>query len=543
MSIFLVVLTSLLLFRSIFLVDALPSGANGGRLHERAPCNIQTSSSVSCNNGIVTFGTSQGSISGLLTSNAIRFTVKYATAARFQPPQITSLTSSFPNATALPPMCPQTGVDPSNYSEDCLYFVAYVPTNVTPVTYSGGAPVLVWIHGGSYISGSASDPYLNGSKLASATGSVVVVLQYRLGILGYLPPQSFSQNKNLGVQDVITALKWIQNVVGLLGGDKAKVTLAGQSSGANLIRNLLGTPSASNLFSRAISQSDPISYGFLSPTTFTNLQTAFYSGLNCGSCTSTPLSTLLAAQGNFNAQAVDPAAGMGEPIRPVLDGTLIQYSLTKTFPPNLKNLLLTTVKDEAGPAIYGNVPYPLPPAYYYAVATPLFGSPRDANVSAEYRVAQRAEGEDIRPLLVQAGTDSGWRCPAYTLARKWATNNGNVWVGEFRLGSTYPSNAGIAYCTTPGNVCHEDDIPIVFGTTTSPSAAQIALTAQIQARWGAFVKYGNPNTNGYPNWPQLSRDGTVPVQNLGGSGPIPLGSCDPSVWGSSILYDYQIYNQ
>jgi len=155
-------------------------------------------------------------------------------------------------------MCPQPYTDASNYSEDCLYFVAYVPLNATPVSYSGGAPVLVWIHGGSYYFGSASDPVLDGSKLAQATGSVVVVVQYRLGVLGYLPPASLSANKNLGVQDVIAALTYIQNMIGGVGGDRSTVVLAGQSSGANLIRNLLATPSASNLFKRAILESDPM---------------------------------------------------------------------------------------------------------------------------------------------------------------------------------------------------------------------------------------------------------------------------------------------
>ncbi|KAG8805373.1 hypothetical protein FRC19_007922, partial [Serendipita sp. 401] len=218
------------------------------------------------------------------------------------------------------------------------------------------------------------------------------------------------------------------------------------------------------------------------------------------------------------------------------------YSLTKTFPPNLKPLLITTVKDEAAEAIYSNIGFPIPPAYYSLVATNLFGSPRDVQIGAQYKVAEDTT-DDIRPLLVDITTDGAWRCPAYTLARTWAVKNGNVWVGEFTLGSTYPSNAGYSYCTTAGNVCHQDDIPIVFGTLTSPTAAQTALTTQIQARWGAFLRYGNPNTDGYQNWPQLSRDGTVPVQNLGGTSSIPLGACDPSVWGSQIQYEYQVYDQ
>lgn len=133
--------------------------------------------------------------------------------------------------------------------------MVYAPANVNPQT-----PVLVWIPGGSFIRGSASDPALDGSSLAQSTGSVVVVVQYRLGILGYLPPSSANANanKNLGVRDVIAALQWVQNAIGWVGGNKQQVTLAGQSSGGNMIRYLLAAPSANSLFSRAILESDPI---------------------------------------------------------------------------------------------------------------------------------------------------------------------------------------------------------------------------------------------------------------------------------------------
>lgn len=129
-----------------------------------------------------------------------------------------------------------------------------------PVTAHVGSnlPILVWIHGGSYRSGSTSDPGLDGSYFAQNTNSIVITIQYRLGVLGYLPPTCFNSNKNLGVQDVIAALKYVNRVAASFGGDKTKVTVAGQSSGGNMVRNLLAAPSAANYFSRAILQSDPI---------------------------------------------------------------------------------------------------------------------------------------------------------------------------------------------------------------------------------------------------------------------------------------------
>lgn len=117
---------------------------------------------------------------------------------------------------------------------------------------------MVWIHGGSFKDGGASDPAIDGSKLAQATGSIVVVVQYRLGILGYLPPTSQSSNMNLGVRDVIAALQFIKDSVGCMGGDSGRITLAGHSSGGTMVRNLLATPSASNLFEGAILESDPM---------------------------------------------------------------------------------------------------------------------------------------------------------------------------------------------------------------------------------------------------------------------------------------------
>lgn len=258
----------------------------------------------------------------------------------------------------------------------------------------------------------------------------------------------------------------------------------------------------------------------------------------------TPVSSILAAQVNIanTATTIDPATGPAEPIRPVLDGSLIQYSLTTTFPPTNKNLLLTTTKDEAGPAIYAAVEDPLPPAYFDYVSGAIYGPARAIEIEAFYQIVEE-DTDDIRPELVLVTTDGAWRCPNYALAHSWASRGGNVWVGEFTVGATYPSNTAYSFCTTNGAVCHQDDIPIVFGTATSPTAAQTALTAQVQARWGAFIKTGNPNASGFVGWNQVPQNGSIPVMNLGGTDPIPLGGCIPSEWGGLIPFDYQIYNQ
>jgi carboxylesterase type B len=89
------------------------------------------------------------------------------------------------------------------------------------------------IHGGSFDSGSASAPGLSGARIAQEGNIVVVVLQYRLGVLGYLPPSS---DPNLGVGDIVLALRWLRNAAKDFGGDGGRVVLGGQSSGAHMIR-------------------------------------------------------------------------------------------------------------------------------------------------------------------------------------------------------------------------------------------------------------------------------------------------------------------
>jgi carboxylesterase type B len=97
------------------------------------------------------------------------------------------------------------------------------------------------IHGGSFSSGAATSPGLDGSALALSSGVIVVTVQYRLGVLGWLPPTTISSGINLGVKDVKQALTFLNKVLPSFGGAPNQITLAGQSSGAAMIRGELRT--------------------------------------------------------------------------------------------------------------------------------------------------------------------------------------------------------------------------------------------------------------------------------------------------------------
>lgn len=141
-------------------------------------------------------------------------------------------------------------------SEDCLFLNVWTPRTRT----AQGLPVLVWIHGGGYGSGAASVPIYDGAHLA-ARGVVVVSVNYRLGVFGFLSHPALSEESplkvsgNYGLLDIVAALRWVQANAARFGGRPDQVTIAGQSAGAAAVTNLLAMPSAQGLFSRAIAMS------------------------------------------------------------------------------------------------------------------------------------------------------------------------------------------------------------------------------------------------------------------------------------------------
>lgn len=139
-------------------------------------------------------------------------------------------------------------------SEDCHFLSIYTPSR------EGKRPVLVWIHGGAYMTGCGEESAYDGSALAEEGNIVVVTVSYRLGVFGYLyNPQGEPQN--LGLKDQLTALRWVQENISFYGGDPQQVTLAGQSAGAHGVASLISY-CKEPLFRKAIIQSAPLGLWF-----------------------------------------------------------------------------------------------------------------------------------------------------------------------------------------------------------------------------------------------------------------------------------------
>ena len=195
--------------------------------------------------------------------------IRYAAAPvgelRWRAPQPPERWTEIADATRPGPACPQP-VPPTiqldlgaPQGEDCLSLNIWAPAGTQP---GDAKPVMVWVHGGAYMLGCASQPLYRGRVLAGDGDVVVVTVNYRLGALGFLDLSSFSGprrrfDSNLGLRDVLSALHWVHDNIAAFGGDPSRVTLFGQSAGAGIVTTLLTTPAASGLFSAAIAESSP----------------------------------------------------------------------------------------------------------------------------------------------------------------------------------------------------------------------------------------------------------------------------------------------
>ncbi|KAF9282912.1 hypothetical protein BGZ88_010789 [Linnemannia elongata] len=523
--------------------------------------------------GKVTVQTTLGRVTGARDAMGFRFQgIRYAQAPvgnlRFAAP--VPVTTKWLNAVdAIAPgnKCPQLGDLPGG-NEDCLFLNVFTP--VLNAENKNLLPVMFYLHGGAFITGTGSDPAFNAANMASRGQVVVVTINYRLGLLGFLERVDAGISRstlpgNQSVRDMLVALKWVQDHIASFGGDKTKVTIFGASAGGTAVRTLLSMPAATKgLFRAAISQSDPIHLPFNDvKTASTTVSGGAMTLLKCADLAcmrSKSVDELLNAQNTIVGQAMfhAPEQSYIELIKPSIDGILIfnnfdQLIAGKNGGFHQVPLMIGTMKNDADGflPLMGQVTF-MPPTVMGATMNTLLGYRRTMfTIGSGMYPINGSNPDGTREAEGLFATDYIFVCPAQFIAKAYATTNTPVYQFQFQRGYN-PNRPADDICAS--RACHGDDIAVVFASPslmnnalTYPwTAADAALSRTVMDRWTAFaVSGGNPNVSGdniNPAWPQY--DGkTQRIFMLDITSSVSTGGIRPQSCGfldQTINYDFQL---
>ncbi|XP_056155948.1 neuroligin-2a isoform X1 [Lampris incognitus] len=459
--------------------------------------------------------------------------VPYATAPigdrRFQPPEAPGSWQEIRNATQFAPVCPQNvlGVLPEimlpvwftdnldvaaiyiqNQSEDCLYLNIYVPTE-DDIRDRRKKPVMLFIHGGSYMEGTGN--MFDASVLAAYGNVIVVTMNYRLGVLGFLSTGDQSAKGNYGLLDQIQALRWLNENIGHFGGDPERITIFGSGAGASCVNLLILSHHSEGLFQRAIAQS-----GTAISSWSVNYQPLKYTKILARKvgCTYTETADLVDClrRKNFRElvdQDIQPAR-YHIAFGPVVDGDVVpddpeilmqqgeflNYDILIGVNQGEGLKFVDDSEDNDGISAA---------AFDYTISNfvdNLYGYPEGKDILRETIKfmytdwADRDNGDMRRKTLLALFTDHQWVAPAVATAKLHAEFQSPVYFYTF-----------YHHCQTEtrpewADAAHGDEIPYVFGvpmigaTDLFPcnfSKNDVMLSAVVMTYWTNFAKTGDPN--------------------------------------------------
>jgi para-nitrobenzyl esterase len=381
-------------------------------------------------------------------------------------------------------------VDEERGAEDCLYLDIRTPR----VNRKARLPVLVWIHGGGNWAGSGS--WAVNSGLADR-GIVVVSVQYRLGIFGFLSHPQLTRETpqaagNFALLDQIAALEWIKRNIAAFGGNPAAVTIAGQAAGGQDVALLLLSPRARGLFARAIQQSGTASFGLRPRTLQENEKLGQTFAQLSGAPEEGTLEALRAMDGHhlLDAQMMLESPTLIDNsflfVQPVIDGSVV------TGDPGE---LLTHGKSASVPLLIGNTAQELPlyggdPAVRRRVVQ-IFGPSADRAL-ALYGLQNGTQPPDD-PILgstaLQIAADDTFRCPAEFSAAAQAATGQRVW--RYQMERAAPGQPRID---------HGSELTYIFDNRPLNVAVD-GVRPLLQSYWINFVQHGDPNGPGLAPWP------------------------------------------
>lgn len=475
-------------------------------------------------------GPVQGSVqNGVTQFLGIPFAEPPTGALRWQPPKSHAPWTQTLQATAFGKTCPQItelGVfaGPVSVSEDCLFLNVFT-TSRALAPGGGKLPVLVWIHGGGLFDGESND--YDATALVLTGPAVVVTINYRLGLLGYLAHPALDAEghdfANYGLMDQQEALRWVQRNIAAFGGDPGNVTVGGQSAGATSTAAVLISPASAGLLHRAIFESGPL-------LTVAPLESAekrggdFATAAGCGADSTPAAATCLRG---LTVQKILSLQGTAAANGPYVTGLIVDGKVlpiagdtawtTGKF--NRVPIMNGSVKDEGAFAASINELFfgPLSADQYSELVKKTYdGAAGPSGFGPAYKAGTGAAVLTNYPLSAYPDPGAAWVAvgtDANVCRHATLNNNASKYVPlyayEFadRDAPWYFPPLSFAH-----GAAHTIDIQFLFpnwrggplGIPHELTAAEQTLSKQLVVAWTNFMYTGNPNRSGDSPWPRYS---------------------------------------
>lgn len=448
----------------------------------------------------------------------IRYAAPPVGELRFRLPRPPRPWTEVADATGFGPACPQPSFPTmpldlgAPQGDDCLTLNVWASSDTEP---GDDKPVMVWLHGGAYVLGSASQPLYDGRRLVGGGDVVVVTVNYRLGALGFLDLSSFNTarrrfDSNAGLHDVLAALGWVRDNIAAFGGDPRRVTLFGESAGAGIVTTLLACPAAEGLFAAAIAQSSPATSVYdrdrARRVASSLLDKLAMAPSDADRLVDVPIPALLAASQRVFEEV--PVRNPGTlAFVPIVDGDLLPDYPVKVAQQRRSHpvpLIIGTNRHEAALFRLMRSPLmPITPRALTSMFTQIAAEQPDLQLPTEEQIGSAYSRSRRRARSLSIATDVGFRMPSVWLAE------GHSHVAPVYL-YRFDYAAPLLKVLLVG-AAHATELPYVWGNLGAPKDPTLklggartakAVSKRVRTRWLNFAAHAKPaGPPGEPDWP------------------------------------------